>query len=168
MSLVGNSIKDEGINALGLALKHNFTILQLNGINNEEIEKYTTRNNKLLEEAFEHAFEYIYKGNNVNIVDGHISLNPISAKDLFMLIHHKEEVKDKLDGKEQGFSFGEFMNELQIYEKINFFKLLGICRDHGSSGKFTALPLDMIPEISKFYSYKPTIAGDIKAETHAD
>ncbi|MDF2965496.1 MAG: hypothetical protein K0Q51_884 [Rickettsiaceae bacterium] len=63
------------------------------------MDKYVTRNKKLLKEAFEHAYEFIYNGKNINIVNEKESPNPISLKDLFILKLHKNEILKALKVK---------------------------------------------------------------------
>jgi hypothetical protein len=78
-----------------------------------------------------------------------------------MLRDHDEEVTQRLDKKYQKHDYAEFTEKLQAYEKDNFFKLRGVCKEAKKAGNFAVLPNDMILELSKYIPpYKPTLAGE--------
>ncbi|MDF2965788.1 MAG: hypothetical protein K0Q51_1176 [Rickettsiaceae bacterium] len=149
-SLYDNLIIDQGEKIITEILKNNFTILEVKKVKSPEALEYLERNKKMLDTAFDHAYEYIYNGNNANIIQGEASLNPISYNDLFMLTHHKEEVMQKL--AEKGITnYDNFAHMLRNYEEQNFFKLLGVGKSiEGSS--LDALPSEILVKIMNFVS----------------
>ncbi|MDF2966165.1 MAG: protein NLRC3-like [Rickettsiaceae bacterium] len=161
-----NEISENGVISLREAIRHNFTLLGDIGIRDVEIEHYTKQNKITLYEAFKHAYEYICNGNNINIVNDRLSPNPISAKDLFMLKHHKGQLRKDFDYLEKSEVYEGFYEALLSYEKKNFFKLLGICKHYSNSGSFTAIPEEKVLDIAKYISYKPylSLTGEDTAE----
>jgi hypothetical protein len=162
-----NAIGEEGGKAFGIALKHNFTISCVFGIENEEVKKYIARNIKLIDDAFKHAYEYLFSENNVNIVNGTLSLNAISVKDIYMLKHHENYVRNKLLDKKQINDYAEFAKRLDKYCIENFFKLKGYCKEDNNFGNLSALPMELIYMITNYAldDLAPKIAGEGKAET---
>ncbi|MDF2966018.1 MAG: leucine rich repeat-containing protein [Rickettsiaceae bacterium] len=132
-----NKFGDEGAEAIAEALKDNFCVTIISGIDSPNVEKYLERNNKMLDTAFKHAYEYICNGNNKNIIEGQASLNPISINDLYMLKHHKNFLRERLMNHVK--DYDDFALKLRDYEEQNFFKLLGVGKSLEGS------PLDPLP-----------------------
>jgi hypothetical protein len=151
ISLYDNQITANSNEAFSIALKHNFNILMLNGVKkNYELKCYTIRNHTLLKSAFKHAYGYFYNGININIVNSNLSPNPISAKDIYLLKHHKEEVKGMLAIIDSKYDYKDFYKKLNNYSLENYFSLKGYCKDFSNLGNFLYLPEDLIFKITSY------------------
>ncbi|MDF2965794.1 MAG: hypothetical protein K0Q51_1182 [Rickettsiaceae bacterium] len=156
-----NLTEDAGKLAIAEALKKNFSILCVKGVSGKKITQYTERNQRMLDTAFEHAYEYFYNGNNVNIVNGKASPNPISIKDLSILEHHQQEVQSKL-AERKITDFKNFMNKLKNYKRQNMLKLMGVSKGLNDETPFSKLPLEIIEQVMKHVEVSPSIIKELR------